>query len=91
MKSFIVTVVIALLFFLALLLGSQNEQTVTVSYFIASGEYRLPVLLAGVFLSGFMISWLFALYHIAKLKMQFRAMKKKLQQEHEQTVKEQDA
>lgn len=91
MKSFIVTVVIALLFFLALLLGSQNEQTVTVSYFIASGEFRLPVLLAGVFLSGFLISWFFALYHIAKLKMQFRATKKKLTQPQSTEVKEVDA
>ncbi|WP_299792767.1 LapA family protein [uncultured Shewanella sp.] len=77
MKSFIVTVLVALFFFLALIFGARNEQVVTISYFVAQGEFRLPVVLAVVFLSGFIISWFFAVYHIAKLKLALRTVNKK--------------
>ncbi|MGL4711251.1 MAG: lipopolysaccharide assembly protein LapA domain-containing protein, partial [Shewanella sp.] len=53
MKSFIATVFVALLFILALIFGARNEQVVTISYFVAQGEYRLPVVLAIVFFAGF--------------------------------------
>ena len=49
MKSFVATVLVALLFILALIFGARNEQVVTISYFVAQGEYRLPVVLAIVF------------------------------------------
>ncbi|MCL1123174.1 LapA family protein [Shewanella surugensis] len=77
MKSFIIAVVVALLFFLALVFGARNEQVVTISYFIAQGEFRLPVVLAVVFLAGFMLSWMFAIYHIMRLKLALRTMNKK--------------
>jgi len=78
-KSFIITVLIALFFFLALIFGARNEQVVTISYFIAQGEFRLPIVLAVVFLAGFIISWIFAIYHIAKLKLALRTANKKNQ------------
>ncbi|WP_298773569.1 LapA family protein [uncultured Shewanella sp.] len=77
MKSFIIAVVVAVLFFLALVFGARNEQVVTISYFIAQGEFRLPVLLAVVFLAGFMLSWVFAIYHIMRLKFALRKLSKK--------------
>ncbi|MEI6859406.1 MAG: LapA family protein [Shewanella sp.] len=77
MRSFIVTVLVALLFFLALIFGARNEQTVTISYFVAQGEFRLPLVLAFVFLAGFMISWLFAIYHMTKLKFALINVNKK--------------
>ncbi|WP_299010556.1 LapA family protein [uncultured Shewanella sp.] len=77
MKSFIIAVVVAVLFFLALVFGARNEQVVTISYFIAQGEFRLPVVLAVVFLSGFILSWIFAIYHILKLKFALRTLNKK--------------
>lgn len=77
-RSFIVIVLIGLLFVLALLFGAKNEQIVTLSYFIAEGEYRLPVVLASVFFSGFIISWIFASYYIIKLKLALRKSNKAL-------------
>nr|WP_283107862.1 lipopolysaccharide assembly protein LapA domain-containing protein [Shewanella ulleungensis] len=77
-RSFIVIVLIGLLFVLALLFGAKNEQVVTLSYFIAEGEYRLPVVLATVFFSGFILSWIFASYHIIKLKLALRKSNKAL-------------
>ena len=78
MRSFIVIVLVGLLFVLALLFGAKNEQVVTLSYFIAEGQYRLPMVLAVVFFSGFIISWLFAGYHIIKLKLALRKSNKVL-------------
>ncbi|WP_299491726.1 lipopolysaccharide assembly protein LapA domain-containing protein [uncultured Shewanella sp.] len=77
MKSFIIAVAVALLFFLALVFGARNEQVVTISYFVAQGEFRLPVVLAVVFLAGFMLSWIFAIYHIMRLKFALRMLNKK--------------
>ncbi|GIU54097.1 MULTISPECIES: LapA family protein [Shewanella] len=80
MKSFIAIVIVGLFFVLALLFGAKNEQIVTVSYFVAEGQYRLPVVLAVVFLAGFIISWLFAAYYIVKLKMVLRKRNKTIAQ-----------
>ncbi|QLE85541.1 MULTISPECIES: LapA family protein [Shewanella] len=79
MKSFIVTILVALFFVLALIFGARNEQVVTISYFVAQGEYRLPVVLAVVFLAGFLVSWLFAIYHITRMRLTVRALKKENQ------------
>ncbi|QDE31158.1 MULTISPECIES: LapA family protein [Shewanella] len=78
MRSFIAIILVGLLFVLALLFGAKNEQVVTLSYFIAEGQYRLPVVLAVVFFSGFIISWIFACYHIIKLKLALRKSNKAL-------------
>ncbi|GGI74659.1 putative lipopolysaccharide assembly protein A [Shewanella hanedai] len=86
MKSFIITVLVALFFFLALIFGARNEQIVTISYFVAQGEFRLPIVLAVVFLAGFLISWIFAMYHIAKLKLALRTANKKNQLIEPQTT-----
>ena len=86
MKSFIITVLVALFFFLALIFGARNEQIVTISYFVAQGEFRLPIVLAVVFLAGFLISWIFAMYHIAKLKLALRTANRKNQLIEPQTT-----
>ena len=90
-KSFIATVIVALLFFLALIFGARNEQVVTISYFVAQGEYRLPIVLAIVFLSGFVISWLFAFYHIMRLRIALRLTRKKLSQFEAKSPKDVEA
>ncbi|WP_247663178.1 MULTISPECIES: LapA family protein [Shewanella] len=79
-KSFIAIIIVGLFFVLALLFGAKNEQIVTVSYFVAEGQYRLPVVLAIVFLAGFLISWLFAGYYILKMKMVIRKRNKTIAQ-----------
>ncbi|MGL5390623.1 MAG: lipopolysaccharide assembly protein LapA domain-containing protein, partial [Shewanella sp.] len=53
-------------------------QMVTISYFVAQGEYRLPLVLAVVFFAGFMLSWVFACYYILRLKLTLAATQKKL-------------
>ncbi|WOT06820.1 LapA family protein [Shewanella youngdeokensis] len=78
MKSFIIAVIVAAFFLIALIFGARNEQVVTISYFVAQGEFRLPVVLAVVFLAGFLVSWLFAMYHITGLKFTIRRLKKQL-------------
>ena len=78
MKSFIAAVVLVLLFFLALLFGAKNDQIVTISYFIAQGEFRLPVVLASVFISGFLISWVLASFYLIKMKIKLRKATKKI-------------
>ncbi|ACK46572.1 MULTISPECIES: lipopolysaccharide assembly protein LapA domain-containing protein [Shewanella] len=80
MKSFVATVLVALLFILALIFGARNEQVVTISYFVAQGEYRLPVVLAVVFFAGFILSWLVASYYIVRLKLSLATTRKKLNQ-----------
>jgi putative membrane protein len=79
-KSFVATVLVALLFILALIFGARNEQVVTISYFVAQGEYRLPVVLAIVFFAGFILSWLVASYYIVRLKLSLATTRKKLNQ-----------
>jgi len=79
-KSFVATVLVALLFILALIFGARNEQVVTISYFVAQGEYRLPVVLAVVFFAGFILSWLVASYYIVRLKLSLATTRKKLNQ-----------
>ncbi|WP_345851977.1 LapA family protein [Shewanella algae] len=79
MKSFVATVLVAMLFVVALVFGSRNEQLVTISYFVAQGEFRLPVVLAVVFLAGFILSWIIAFYYIMKLKLSLRNARKKTQ------------
>ncbi|MBV7315241.1 lipopolysaccharide assembly protein LapA domain-containing protein [Shewanella sp. NIFS-20-20] len=80
MKSFLIAVIIAVLFILALFFGARNDQMVNISYFVAQGEFRLPVVLACVFLLGFMISWLLAFYHLAKHKLVIRRLRKQVVQ-----------
>jgi lipopolysaccharide assembly protein A len=77
-RAFIAIILVSVFFILALIFGAKNEQLVTVSYFIAEGEYRLPLVLAVVFFGGFMLSWLFAFFYIAKLKLALRKAHKLL-------------
>jgi putative membrane protein len=77
-KSFFAIIIVGLLFILALLFGAKNEQIVTLSYFVAEGQYRLPVVLAVVFLTGFVLSWLLASFYIMRMKLALRKANKSL-------------
>ena len=78
MKSFFAIIIVGMLFILALLFGAKNEQVVTLSYFVAEGQYRLPVVLAVVFLTGFVLSWLLASFYIMRRKVALRKANKNL-------------
>ncbi|WP_417763855.1 LapA family protein [Shewanella sp.] len=78
MKSFIVTVIVALLFIVALIFGARNEQLVTINYFVVQGEYRLPFVLAVVFFAGFVSCWIVALAYILRLKLSLKRARRRL-------------
>ena len=78
MKSFFAIIIVGMLFILALLFGAKNEQVVTLSYFVAEGQYRLPVVLAVVFFTGFVLSWLLASFYIMRMKLALRKANKNL-------------
>lgn len=75
MKAFLITAVVAALFVLMMAFGAQNDQVVTVNYFIAKGDVSLPMLLGATFLTGFIISWLLALGIILRQKLTIRKLR----------------
>lgn len=58
MKALLITALIAVFFILAMAFGARNDELITLNYFIARGEFSLPMVLAVTFFSGFVISWL---------------------------------
>ncbi|SDJ71649.1 putative membrane protein [Ferrimonas sediminum] len=58
MKALLITALVAVFFLVAMAFGARNDQLVTLNYFIARGEFSLPMVLAVTFFGGFLISWL---------------------------------
>ena len=58
MKALLITALIAVFFIVAMAFGARNDELITLNYFIARGEFSLPMVLAVTFFSGFVISWL---------------------------------
>ncbi|TKB50392.1 DUF1049 domain-containing protein [Ferrimonas sediminicola] len=58
MKALLITALVAVFFVVAMAFGARNDQVITLNYFIARGEFSLPMVLAATFFSGFVISWL---------------------------------
>lgn len=75
MKAFLVTAVIAVLFIVMMAFGARNEQMVTVNYFLAKGEFSLPLLLGISFFAGFLICWFLAIPVFIKQKLLLRKLK----------------
>lgn len=80
MKAFLVTVVIVALFVITMAFGARNNHLVEINYFVAQGEFALSWIVGGVFLSGFVISWLMAFFIIVRQKMAIRGLNKRLKQ-----------
>ncbi|WP_095499007.1 LapA family protein [Paraferrimonas haliotis] len=72
MKTLLVAVIVILLFLIALAFGAQNEQLVSINYFVAQGEFRLPVVLSVTFIAGFASCWLISIVFVVKLKLALR-------------------
>lgn len=73
-------ILLLILFVIALALGAQNQVSVEFNYLVAKGEFHLAWLLGGVFILGFIISWLiFGSMHI-KANLKARRLAKKLKQ-----------
>ena len=60
---------LAICFFLALALGTQNQEIINFNFLVAQGNFRLSTLLGVVFGLGFVLGWLFcgALYFKARM------------------------
>ncbi|WP_417348743.1 LapA family protein [Ferrimonas sp.] len=58
MKALLITALVAVFFVVAMAFGARNDELITLNYFIARGEFSLPMVLAVTFFSGFVISWL---------------------------------
>jgi len=57
MKIIKIILVIAI-FLIALALGAQNQEIVSLNYLLAKGEFHLSTLLGAVFVAGFALAWL---------------------------------
>lgn len=65
MKVFITLVCLILLLILAILIGAQNDQLVTVNYLVAQSKVKLSVLMAIMMLIGIAFSLLaFSLFWV---------------------------
>lgn len=76
MKRFLTLIVTVLLFAVALVLGLKNQQLININYLLAQSEMRLSSLLAIVFMSGFLLSAVFALLFYLQLKITNRRLRK---------------
>ncbi len=81
MKLIFTILILGLVFGLALVLGSQNDQTVTVNYLIAQGDFRLSSLLGGLLVAGFVIGWLTCWFVYLKAKVQLRSANRRIEKQ----------
>ena len=75
---------LAICFFIALALGTQNQTMVDFNYLIAQGNFRLSSIISVFFGAGFVLGWLFcgALYF--KAKMSNAMLKKQVSKQREE-------
>lgn len=81
MKLFLTLVVIALLFFVAIVLGLNNQQIINVNYLLAQSDIRLSTLLAINFMLGFIVSSCFGTLFYLRLTMKNRYLRKQNKQQ----------
>ncbi|RKF19658.1 DUF1049 domain-containing protein [Alginatibacterium sediminis] len=64
MKTIVIAIILIVMFILAIALGAQNEQLVSVNYLVAQQELRLSWLMAGCFIAGVLVAFMsIALYY----------------------------
>lgn len=81
MKRILALVVLALVFVVALALGSQNGQVVQFNYLIAQGEFSLASLLGLFFGIGFVAGWAVFAILLLRLKIQNRALNRSVRRQ----------
>ncbi|WP_432453501.1 MULTISPECIES: LapA family protein [unclassified Agarivorans] len=87
MKAIFSTLLLVVLFVLALALGAQNEQIVSVNYLIAESSIRLSWLMAGLFISGFVCCLLFLLAFYTRIRIEKVSLKRRLVKQQKQLNK----
>ena len=78
MKGLIIFLLVVLLLCVSIVIGSQNDQIVTVNYLIAQSTLRLSTLLAIVVAIGFVIGLLCIMTSWLSLRLQLGLTKQKL-------------
>ncbi|VAY02440.1 Lipopolysaccharide assembly protein A [Arsenophonus endosymbiont of Aleurodicus dispersus] len=58
MKFFLILLLVIVIFIASVTLGSSNNQIVTFNYLISKGDYPISILLAVLFVVGFLLGWL---------------------------------
>ncbi len=76
MKRFLTFAVILILVTIAIMLGMENNQVITVNYLLAQGEVNLSALIAIVFLAGFLFASCVASFFYLKLRISHGRLKK---------------
>ena len=76
-KGLLILIGILILLVVAGFIGSHNSQLVSVNYLIAVAEVKMSVLLAITFSIGFLLSALFALLYVLRLKWQLKMLNRK--------------
>ena len=78
MKGLIVFLLVVLLLCVSVVIGSQNDQLVTVNYLIAQSTLRLSTLLAIAVAIGFLIGLLCIVISWLSMRLQLGLVKQKL-------------
>ncbi len=76
-----------LTFFLALLVGAQNQEVVNFNYVIAQGQFKQSVLLGIVFGSGFILGWLICGILYLKARMTSSLLRKQVSKQAQELKK----
>lgn len=89
LKSLIILVCVIILFVIALAVGAENDQLVTVHYLISQSALRLSSVMATMFIIGFVVACLSLGYFYGKarlqllrLRRQYRKQQRELEQIH---------
>jgi putative membrane protein len=78
MKGILVFVIIVVLFMLAIVIGSQNTQVISVNYIIAQAEMRVSTFMVITIGLGVVIGFLVMFTRFFALKLQLKLVQRRL-------------
>lgn len=77
-------IVILAIGMVAVTIGANNDQLITLNYIIAKNEIRLSTLVALLFGFGFLLGWLTTGFFYLKLKLQNISLNRRLKRQAQQ-------
>lgn len=80
MKTFLTALIFIFVLLVAIAVGSQNEQVVTVNYLLAVSSLPLSTVIAVCIGTGILLSLILLLGYILKLKWQIVRLQKRIKQ-----------
>lgn len=81
MKALVILVVVIVFFVLALAIGAQNDQLVSIHYLVASSDLRVSWLMAIMFIIGFVVACLGLGFFYTKTRLQLMSLRRKLRKQ----------